>query len=98
MMQEITRHAMRPGEPARTAGFRLSDNPQIPAFSPVQARQQMAHAPVDRCLRPGCAGKLGVTRGVIRVESSPGVYDKLEDSERCRRQSYVACTVCRTPV
>jgi hypothetical protein len=61
------------------------------------AEALMAQAPPDRCLRPGCSGKLGVFRGTVLVDGGGGVKTP-EVSERGKRQSFIACMNCRFPV
>src|SRR5262249_52612787 len=75
------------------AGFRLESVPTLPANAEALAAQ----APGNRCIMPGCSGRLGVYKGVIKVADAGGLA-KLEDSYRCKKQSYVACELCRTPV
>jgi hypothetical protein len=74
-------------------GFDLDTVPTLPP----DADALMANAPADRCIRKGCSGKLGVHRGVVSIHAANGVL-KLEDSDRCRRQSYVACEDCNMVV
>jgi hypothetical protein len=69
---------------------------QVPTLRP-DANELMANAPPGRCIRRGCSGQLGVRRGIIRIPTGAGLYAN-EDSERCRRQSYVACQLCGTVV
>jgi hypothetical protein len=69
---------------------------QVPVLRP-DADELMTNAPPNRCIRRGCSGALGVRKGVVMVPAGPGV-NKLEDSERCRRQSFISCVLCNTVV
>jgi hypothetical protein len=69
---------------------------QVPILRP-DAGALAAEAPPDRCIRRGCGGKLGVRGGIVKVDGGNGVAI-LEDSYRCRRQSYIACQRCGTTV
>jgi hypothetical protein len=75
-------------------GFRLESVPTLPPL----ADEWMKQAPPNRCIVPGCSGKLAVFRGVVALPAAAGSANRLEDSDRCKRQSYVACERCRTPV
>jgi hypothetical protein len=74
-----------------------SPHPETIPTLPPNAAALMAAAPPDRCLRPGCSGKLAPRKGILKVPGMGGVL-VVEDSARCKRQVYVACQKCGTPV
>jgi hypothetical protein len=92
--------AAPPGRPAESGyagptiqGHRLEATPTLDANSEAL----MQRAPPGRCIKPHCSGRLDVFRGLVLTEGGNGTKVP-EVSERNRRQSYVACEVCRTPV
>jgi hypothetical protein len=94
------RQALPPGAMVPTAaGPNIGPTPreETNAVLRPDAEQLMQNAPAGRCLRPGCSGTLGVRRGQIKTLAAGGVL-QLENSERCRRQSFVCCQRCGTVV
>jgi len=63
----------------------------------ANAEELAKRAPPNRCIRPGCSGQLSIFSGILMIDAGNGIK-KPEDSDRCRRKSYVACATCHFPV
>jgi hypothetical protein len=74
-------------------GYRSEMVPTLAA----NAEELMNRAPPNRCIKPGCGGQLSVFTGILMTDAGNGVK-RPEDSDRCRRKSFVACATCRFPV